>query len=144
MAIGKTGDFKPTYRYASPEFLSGKKMKEQYLSSVSHDVWGYGHVLYEVATGLVPYFEENDDLDVAERIREGDAPGWPVGSSVPSWLCDLCKKCWIASPSERMKGFPQGMQTVVTDLCRLYPQWAKQVVVDLAAVQRSERRDAFS
>eukprot|EP00762_Andalucia_godoyi_P008546 ANDGO_01318.mRNA.1 Vegetative incompatibility protein HET-E-1 len=141
--IGVTGEFRPTSRYASPEYFGSKTVRMKYQQSVSHDLWGYGHVLYECATGKTPFYEEEDDRDAEHRVRDGDKPTWPSDSNVPEWLKTLCGKCWTTSAEERLAAFPQEFQTIVLDLCRLNPEEAKSLLVDLARFERAEMRNMY-
>eukprot|EP00762_Andalucia_godoyi_P008528 ANDGO_01348.mRNA.1 Vegetative incompatibility protein HET-E-1 len=143
MPIGTTGEFRPTSRYASPEYVGGKVLRAKYQQSVSHDLWGYGHVLYECATGKIPYYEEEEDRDAEDRIRDGETPTWPLDSKVPDWLKSLCEKCWTTSPEMRLAAFPCQFQSIVLDLCRMDPETAKGVMIDLARFERAEIRDIF-
>eukprot|EP00762_Andalucia_godoyi_P008552 ANDGO_01358.mRNA.3 Vegetative incompatibility protein HET-E-1 len=141
--IGVTGEFRPTSRYASPEFVGSKAVRMKYQQSVSHDLWGYGHVLYECATGSIPFYEEEDDRDAEHRVRDGEMPTWPADLEVPEWLKTLCEKCWTTSAEDRLATFPQEFQTIVLDLCRMNPEEAKTLLVDLAQFERAEMRNVY-
>eukprot|EP00762_Andalucia_godoyi_P008549 ANDGO_01301.mRNA.1 Vegetative incompatibility protein HET-E-1 len=143
LPIGMTGSFSPTLRYAAPEALSSEEFSE-FETSISHDLWGFGHVLYECATGKVP-FHGASDMHVPSKILKHETPEWPSSASlcVPQWLVDIAERCWTADPRARLRHFPNGMSTIVEDLCRAQPSLAKKTLFEVSKFHRCELRDIF-
>lgn len=73
--LESTSDFAHTYvgskNYMSPERIAGKNY------SYGTDIWSFGLVIYELATGEYPYGSGNDFLVQIAKILDGPEPSLP-------------------------------------------------------------------
>lgn len=98
---GKTVSNTGPVRWMAPESLD-----RQY--SEKSDVWAYGCTLFELATGMIPY-PEQDLIDVAVAVRDkGLTPISDVSSEVaakvnkmPEYLVSIMKMCFAQKPESR-------------------------------------------
>jgi tetratricopeptide (TPR) repeat protein/predicted Ser/Thr protein kinase len=86
-----------TLPYMAPEQIAGEATDPR------TDIWAFGVVLYEMATGRLPFTESNPML-LAERIlnREPPAPG-TIDPSIPPWLDAVIVKALQKSPADRFQ-----------------------------------------
>lgn len=71
-----------TVAYMAPEQLSGKV-------AFQTDIYAVGLLLYEMLTGLQPFFCEND-YDMMKKIEHGDFPEpQRINPDIPDWLADI-------------------------------------------------------
>lgn len=79
-------------RYAAPEVLHSQSY------SPSSDVYGFGVVMWQIATGQTPFQEiKNDSFKetvVANKYR-------PPLTAVPKGLAEVISKCWSHDPASR-------------------------------------------
>jgi serine/threonine protein kinase len=108
-----------TARYLSPEVLAEEDEAEggaeggsssgggrgRWRQHRARDVYGYGHFLYEMATGRA-IFEGMDDAKVTYRIgAKGMKPEFQPKDNAPEWLTRLAQLCWESDPVQRMAHF---------------------------------------
>jgi WD40 repeat protein/serine/threonine protein kinase len=138
--------YKPAFRFASPEYMASQRSREQFQLSISQDLWGYGHVLFECFVKKVPYEDETDELNISEFIREGKTPEWPCNEAnqVPDWLLQMVADCWTTCPDVRASLFPSGFGTVIDRLRSAHPEWTQQLLQDLVQFDREEKRNIFT
>ena len=89
----------------SPERIIGKEY------SYSSDIWSLGLVIYELATGIFPY-TENDYLMQIKKIVDDPEPSLPDNGLYSEDLINFVQGCLKKDPNERFS---------VTDL--LYHNW---------------------
>lgn len=65
------GTFVGTFKYMSPERIRNQPYNYQ------SDIWSFGLVLYECATGRYPYDECSNCIDMAQTILDCDIPLLP-------------------------------------------------------------------
>lgn len=75
-SIAMCGTFVGTFKYMSPE-----RIKNQPYSYQS-DIWSFGLVLMECATGKYPFQQHSNCIDMAQTILDCDIP--PLSPKVPS------------------------------------------------------------
>jgi serine/threonine protein kinase len=90
----------------SPEELLGSGQKE------TVDIWGMGHTIYGLLTGLYPYYDEfskNDKALVLGAIVDGKKPfvddRYRTRSFIESRLVEIMEKCWEKDPDKRVDIF---------------------------------------
>jgi Tol biopolymer transport system component len=100
-ALTAEGSIVGTFQYMSPEQLEGKE------ADVRSDIWAFGCVLYEMATGRRA-FEGRSQASLIAAILERDPPavgeapsGTPVGDAPPHGLERLIRTCLAKDPEER-------------------------------------------
>uniref|UniRef100_A0A8D8PNT9 Insulin-like receptor n=2 Tax=Cacopsylla melanoneura TaxID=428564 RepID=A0A8D8PNT9_9HEMI len=66
----------------------------------SSDVWSYGVLLWEMATGgMTPYFAKFRNDEVLNFVEEGGTLDRP--DNCPDWLYSLMHRCWAFNPEDR-------------------------------------------
>ncbi len=81
-----------TLAYLAPEVLLGQAADER------SDIWALGVVLYEAASGELPFKGRNEYDLTAAILREAAAP---LPSSVPPMIRAIVQRCLAKEPSQR-------------------------------------------
>ena len=89
------GTFVGTFKYMSPE-----RIKNQPYSYMS-DIWSFGLVIMECATGLYPFHEHANCIEMAQTILDMDVPKLPEGKFSIE-LIDFCSACLHRDPDRRV------------------------------------------
>jgi len=71
--------------YVAPEVLRGEPYKQ------FSDIYSFGIIAYEIATGLPPYYNVPHDVVLSLAVLKGKRPSSPI--KIPSLLEDLIKEC---------------------------------------------------
>jgi len=80
--------------YIAPEVLC----KREYTQAA--DIYSFGILMNEMATGLPPYNDVSHDVDLALKICQGLRP--KVNHNItPKLFIELNKRCWDAKPENR-------------------------------------------
>lgn len=80
--------------YIAPEILCGEKYTQ------ATDIYSFGMVMYEVATGFPPFYNIPHDESLVIQIYQGFRPEIDV-SNTPKLINDLILRCWHANPKCR-------------------------------------------
>ena len=92
------GDASGTLSYMSPEQVRGES---HHLDGRS-DIWSLGVILYECLAGRRP-FRGNTNEELRDEILTRDPkPLRQLDDSIPPALDELCRKCLLRSPAERL------------------------------------------
>ena len=94
-----------TPQYMAPEQFEGKE------ADARADIWAFGAVLYEMATGQKAFQGKNYSSLIAS-ILAAEPPPMAVAPFTPVWLERLVCRCLAKDPEERY----QSMRDVVLDL----------------------------
>lgn len=107
-AVGmtQTGAFLGTPRYMSPEQVEGKPTDGR------SDLYAYGLILYEMATGDVPFTGDSTLAVMYQRIREKPKNPKLVNPSLPDWLVRIIMRCLEKDPQNRY----QSAYEILSDL----------------------------
>jgi serine/threonine protein kinase len=82
--------------YMAPEQIAGK-------SSIASDVWALGVLLYALATGLLPFYDENQKK-LMDMILECDPePPRDLEPELPEELEEIILKCLRKDPDLRFR-----------------------------------------
>ena len=92
-SIAMCGTFVGTFKYMSPERIQNLPY------TYSSDIWSFGLVIMECATGIYP-FHETSAIEMAQTILETDVPNLPKNFS-PT-LIDFCAQCLHRDPDKRL------------------------------------------
>ena len=88
--------FVGTTCYMSPERLSG----EAY--SFPADVWAFGIIMIELATGKYPYKMPNSYFELLGSIMDNPAPALPSDQGFSAPICEFVAMCVDKSPNLRV------------------------------------------
>jgi tetratricopeptide (TPR) repeat protein/TolB-like protein/tRNA A-37 threonylcarbamoyl transferase component Bud32 len=96
-AIGmtQTGALLGTPRYMSPEQVEGKPTDGR------SDIYSYGLILYEMATGDVPFTGDSTLGVMYQRIKEKPKSPKLVNPSLPNWFVKIIMRCLEKDPDAR-------------------------------------------
>jgi serine/threonine protein kinase len=73
--------------YMAPEVLMGQPYTQ------AADIYSLGMIMYEILTGLPPFYNESHDTDLTLLILQGERPQFPEKIKYPQLLVDLIKQC---------------------------------------------------
>ncbi|RIA80951.1 kinase-like domain-containing protein [Glomus cerebriforme] len=79
--------------YIAPEILRGQKFTK------AADIYSFGIIMYEVFSGLPPYYDVSHDKNLALKICQGFRPRFKI--KVPQLIVHLIKRCLDANPLNR-------------------------------------------
>ncbi|RHZ60301.1 hypothetical protein Glove_355g70 [Diversispora epigaea] len=82
--------------YITPEVLSGD---DNY--SKASDIYGFAMIMFEILTGIPPFYNIPHDKDLALKICNGYRPEIPSHIVIPQLLVDIMKRCWDAKSEQR-------------------------------------------
>ena len=89
-----------TAAYMSPELSGGRALDR---GGESADVFALAVLLAELLTGVEPFADARNEVEIALRVREGERPALP--KDLPNELRRLILSCWssdsIARPDAR-------------------------------------------
>ena len=96
-AVGMTqaGALLGTPRYMSPEQVEGKPTDGR------SDIYAYGLILYEMATGEVPFAGDSTLGVMYQRIKEKPKSPKLANPSLPNWLVRIIMRCLEKDPAAR-------------------------------------------
>ena len=96
-AVGMTqsGALLGTPRYMSPEQVEGKPTDGR------SDIYAYGLILYEMATGDVPFTGDSTLGVMYQRIKEKPKSPKLANPSLPNWLVRIIMRCLEKDPEAR-------------------------------------------
>ncbi|MGH9685729.1 MAG: protein kinase domain-containing protein [Candidatus Acidiferrales bacterium] len=96
-AVGmtQTGAFMGTPRYMSPEQAEAKPTDGR------SDLYAYGLILYEMATGDVPFRGKTTLELMYQRVREKPKSPKVANPSLPNWLAAIIMRCLERDPAAR-------------------------------------------
>ena len=94
-----------TPQYMAPEQFEGKE------ADARSDIWAFGAVLYEMATGQKAFQGESYSI-LLSAILSADPTPMSVKPFTPSWLERLVRRCLAKDPEDRW----QSMRDVVLEL----------------------------
>jgi serine/threonine protein kinase len=81
--------------YVSPEQLLGDR------SDPRSDVFALGVILYELATGRLPFGSPASRAALRKRMYRDPVPPRAVGAAVPEWLQEIILRCIEPRPRDR-------------------------------------------
>eukprot|EP00968_Pinguiococcus_pyrenoidosus_P009195 scaffold719_cov226-Pinguiococcus_pyrenoidosus.AAC.11 len=94
-SIAMCGTFVGTFKYMSPERIQNLPY------SYSSDLWSFGLVVHECATGEYPYVLEATPIDMAQMILESPQPSLPGNDFSPD-VCTFISHALAKNPERRL------------------------------------------
>jgi len=91
----QTGSVLGTAHYISPEQAQGKEL------TAASDLYSLGVVLYELATGRVPFDAQTPVAVALKQVNEDPIPPRQINPSIPSGLEAIILRAMAKTPSER-------------------------------------------
>jgi mitogen-activated protein kinase kinase 3 len=88
------GTFVGTFKYMSPERIKNRPY------SYASDIWSLGLVMMECASGVYPYTELTNCIEMAQTILDCDVPELP-SSQYSDELRDFIRPCLNRDPDLR-------------------------------------------
>jgi len=111
-SLTKSGTTLGTPAYMSPEQISQVEVDHR------TDIWSLGVVMYEMATGQLPFREEHELALVYAIVNEKPAPIIPTGAGRPDLPIELERIVDKAMQKDRRKRY-QRMEELIADLRQL-------------------------
>lgn len=108
-ALTATGAVMGTPRYMSPEQARGEVV------DLRSDIFSFGVVLYEMATGQVPFKRASSVETMAAVINEPHRPLWELRDDLPEALVELVDRALAKAPEDRY----QSVHAMLDDLAAL-------------------------
>ncbi len=99
-----------TAAYMSPEQAKGDDADQR------SDIWSFGVVLFELATGQLPFGGSYEQAVMYSILNDEPVPVLEINQDVPPWLAGIISKCLEKEPEFRY----QTMREVLTDLNNIY------------------------
>lgn len=99
-----------TAAYMSPEQAKGDEADQR------SDIWSFGVVLYELATGQVPFSGPYEQAVMYSIVNDEPVPVLEINRDVPPRLAGIISKCLEKEPEFRY----QSMREVLADLNNIY------------------------
>ena len=107
MDAGRTYTLCGTLDYMAPEVLQNKGHDE------ACDWWSLGNVMYELLTGLPPFYSQNDDIKTVDCIMKRQIE-WPTGkSALDGNAKDLIDRLVQVDPSKRLGALKNGARDIM-------------------------------
>jgi serine/threonine protein kinase/tetratricopeptide (TPR) repeat protein len=106
MGMTRSGAFVGTPKYMSPEQVEGGKIDSR------SDLYSLGLVIYEMATGEVPFSGDSTWQVMYQRVKENPRDPKLVNPALPDWICRVILHCLEKVPANRY----QTAQEIMADL----------------------------
>ncbi len=90
----RLGDRHPP-EYMSPEQARGKDLDGR------SDIYSFGLVLYQMATGTLPFQSADAASLMYMHVHEAPKPPDTINPKIPPWLRDIILKCLAKNPADR-------------------------------------------
>ena len=117
VSMTRTGDVLGTPLYMSPEQIEGGSLDAR------TDVYAIGLILYEMATGALPFAGKTAMAVMHARLTQRPKPVRKLNPSIPDWYARLIAKCMERDPEDRY-------------------QRAREILADVDANQGSGSRES--
>ena len=106
MGMTRSGAFVGTPKYMSPEQVEGGTVDTR------SDLYSLGLVIYEMATGEVPFAGESTWQVMYRRVKEKPKDPKLVNPDLPDWVCSVILRCLEKDVASRY----QTAQEILTDI----------------------------
>src|ERR1043165_7541005 len=79
--------------YMAPEILDGKEYTKE------SDIYSFGMIMWELTTGRMPFWDQNNDLELIIKICKDFRP--PIIENTPKGYVELMQECWDSDQHKR-------------------------------------------
>ena len=117
--------------YVAPEVLRGQTY------TMASDIYSFGIIMYEILTGLPPFYNESHDTNLALKICQGVRPEFPEQIKYPQLLIDLIKQCWDSEPNNRPTS--REVSRIVNDWFDEHGKYLKEDALFYKQYEKAER-----
>lgn len=93
--LTQTGEIMGTPHYMSPEQVKGER------PDVRSDIYSLGVILYEMATGEVPYHGNTIFEVMIQRVQKAPRPATELNPEIPPFLGNVIKRCMAIDKAAR-------------------------------------------
>ncbi len=83
--------------YIAPEILQQKEY------TIASDIYSFGMIMWELMTGRMPFWDQNDDIELIIKICRNFRP--PIIKNAPKGYIELMQKCWDSDPNKMPTAF---------------------------------------
>jgi eukaryotic-like serine/threonine-protein kinase len=111
LTVAETGTVKGTLRYMAPEQLLAQTIDAR------TDIYAVGSILYELATGQAPFYNQLPTVLVETILHQPPRPPRQLNSAISVRLEDIILKCLEKEPANRY----QSAKELAVDLRRVAP-----------------------
>ncbi len=102
----QAGTIMGTVHYMSPEQILGRKVDQR------SDVFSFGIVLYEMATGQLPFSGESDIDTMHAILHQDPRPPHTISADLPRDLASIIAKTLAKQPKERYQKIKEVLQEI--------------------------------
>ncbi|RHZ86566.1 hypothetical protein Glove_49g26 [Diversispora epigaea] len=114
--------------YGSIPFIPPEVLRGENDFTKEGDIYSFGGILYELATGSRPFTDQAHDTYLMIDICNGVRPRVPdiMLNFTPKWFLNLMYQCWDDDPSKRPT--TQELNDVLLDLCNRFAYNSNDIV----------------
>ncbi|KAK8883823.1 hypothetical protein M9Y10_042922 [Tritrichomonas musculus] len=101
-ALSRSMQLSMTGKIGTPLYMSPELFEDEEHFSPGVDVYAFGIMAYEIASGQEPYSENGKSITLTNLVRKvlnGKRPDFVEGITEPMW--ELITRCWSKDPKER-------------------------------------------
>lgn len=111
-AVGmtQTGAFLGTPRYMSPEQAEGKETDGR------SDLYAFGLILYEMATGDIPFTGKSSLELMYQRVSVAPKNPKLINPEIPNWLAQIIMRCLEKDPDARYQNAAEILEDLKTSV----------------------------
>ncbi|OJA08542.1 hypothetical protein AZE42_02442, partial [Rhizopogon vesiculosus] len=95
--LGTSSDAPGAIRWTATELVA----KDVERPTIHSDIYSFGSVALQIATGKVPWSEFEDEFDVVVKIGRGLVPLKPEDCDIKDSLWEFIQQCWEFIPEDR-------------------------------------------
>ncbi len=114
-SIQQSADTRPSLLFDRIPYMAPEQVENPQRADRLTDIYSFGAVMYEVATGAPPAVNTQPGDPLAGAVRLEPAPPSLRNRSCPQWLDEVILKCMARKPENRFQTFDQ-ISELINDL----------------------------